>query len=209
LSDFTSGEFPLSNLRCRTRTRVAEKRPASHTNALGELFIPRRPRLCKQEIFQQYESLRSWFSRILEKYNRSPAMTDIFKPKRRSEIMRGIRPTNTMPEIAVRSIIHRLGFRFRLHAKDLPGTPDIVLPRLRKIVLVNGCFWHSHAGCRKAALPKSRIAYWREKLKKNVARDRSNKRALKKLGWDVLVVWQCSLRNAARLRSKLEIFLRR
>ena len=136
------------------------------------------------------------------------AVTDIFKPERRSEIMRSIGARNTSPEIAVRSIVHRMGSRFRLHVSKLPGTPDIVLPRRRKIILVHGCFWHLHARCKKAALPKSNVAFWQHKLTHNRNRDRRNLRALKELGWDVLVVWQCDLRNADLLVRKLERFLR-
>jgi DNA mismatch endonuclease, patch repair protein len=96
----------------------------------------------------------------------------------RSRVMRSIRKTNTSPEIAVRRIIHQLGFRYRLHARELPGTPDIVLPRLRKVVLVHGCFWHQHVGCQLAKLPRSRPEYWIPKLARNQERDAVSEKAL-------------------------------
>jgi len=134
-------------------------------------------------------------------------MTDTFKPARRSEIMRSITPKNSLPERLVRSLVHRMGWRFRLHVKDLPGTPDLVFPRLRKIILVNGCFWHSHEGCGKSVLPKSNVKFWRRKLVRNKERDREDHCALRKLGWTVLVVWQCELRDSDRVSRKLTRFL--
>lgn len=135
-------------------------------------------------------------------------MTDTFKRSRRSEIMRSIKPKNTSPELEVRSMVRRLGWRFRSHVKELPGTPDLVLPRLRKIVLVHGCFWHCHSGCKKSGLPKSNVKFWRRKLLRNKERDRENRRALRKLGWSVLVIWQCELRNHERITQKLKEFLK-
>jgi DNA mismatch endonuclease (patch repair protein) len=126
---------------------------------------------------------------------------------RRSENMRRIRSRNTVPEIAVRSIIHRMGFRFRLHKKDLPGKPDIVLARLHKVVFVHGCFWHQHAKCREGRIPKSRPEYWIPKLRGNCDRDAQHRSSLRKLGWQSLVVWECEIRQPARLERKLERFL--
>lgn len=134
-------------------------------------------------------------------------MADMVGPRRRSEIMRNIKPRNSSPEIYVRSQIHRMGFRFRLHDRGLPGTPDVVLPRHHKIVLVNGCFWHGHPNCVKAAPPKSNRGFWRRKLKRNRERDGENLRALRALKWRVLTVWQCELKNPRRLRTKLRRFL--
>ena len=105
--------------------------------------------------------------------------------------MRRITKTDTKPELAVRRAAHRLGYRFRLHRRDLPGTPDLVFPRLRKVILVHGCFWHQHVGCRLARQPKSRLDYWLPKLERNRKRDAETQAALRKLGWDVLVVWEC------------------
>ncbi len=134
-------------------------------------------------------------------------MTDIFKRARRSEIMRNIKPKNSSCEILVRSIVHRLGWRFRLHVRELPGTPDLVLPRLKKVILVNGCFWHSHTGCKRSGLPRSNVAFWRRKLARNKERDREDHRALRRLGWSVLAVWQCELRNPDRVARRLTRFL--
>ena len=108
--------------------------------------------------------------------------------------MRRITKTDTKPEFAVRRAAHRLGYRFRLHRRDLPGTPDLVFPRLRKVILVHGCFWHQHVGCRLARQPKSRPDYWLPKLERNRKRDAETQAALRELGWDVLVVWECQVR---------------
>jgi DNA mismatch endonuclease (patch repair protein) len=134
-------------------------------------------------------------------------MTDMVNAARRSEIMARIPSKNSTPEVLVRSIIHRMGFRFRLHCDDLPGTPDIVFRRLRKAVFVNGCFWHGHARCAKAALPKSNVAFWFDKIERNRQRDRRTIAALRRKGWQVLVVWQCSLRNRAAVENRLRRFL--
>ena len=120
-------------------------------------------------------------------------MTDKLSPVERSAHMRRIRKTDTRPELAVRRAAHRLGYRFRLHRPDLPGTPDLVFPRLRKVILVHGCFWHQHPGCRFARQPKSRLDYWLPKLERNRTRDAEAQAALRKLGWDVLVVWECQV----------------
>lgn len=118
-------------------------------------------------------------------------MTDRITKQRRSWNMSRIRAKDTKPELAVRSLLHRLGFRFRIHVKRLPGCPDIVLSRLRTVVFVNGCFWHRHKNCKFAYSPKSRKAFWEEKFKANVTRDRQLQRKLGKLGWTVHVIWEC------------------
>lgn len=105
--------------------------------------------------------------------------------------MAGIRNRNTLPERLIRSELHRLGFRFRLHSKKLPGKPDIVLTKYKTVILVNGCFWHRHRHCKYAYFPKSRISFWKEKFAENIERDLNVRRSLKKLGWRVLVVWEC------------------
>jgi DNA mismatch endonuclease (patch repair protein) len=125
----------------------------------------------------------------------------------RSRIMRSIGKTNTSPEIAVRRVLHRLGFRFRLHVRELPGTPDVVLPRLRKIVMVHGCFWHQHSGCRLAKLPRARPEYWLPKLARNQARDEAARRELTALGWEVLVIWECEAGRPEYVRGALLDFL--
>jgi DNA mismatch endonuclease (patch repair protein) len=127
----------------------------------------------------------------------------------RSRIMRAVKPKDTKPELAVRRALHALGFRFRLHRRDLPGSPDIVLPRHRAVVLVHGCFWHQHDGCRHGVLPRTRRRYWRPKLRRNVARDAEVATALAALGWRVLVVWECELRDDGALGQRLSAFMRR
>src|SRR3954465_5429815 len=116
---------------------------------------------------------------------------DRISPDSRSKLMSRVSGMNTRPEIAVRHLLHALGFRFRLHRKDLPGKPDIVLPRHRKVILVHGCFWHSHPRCPGAALPTTNAEFWCTKIEKNVARDKRVRSELTGLGWDVLVLWQC------------------
>ena len=115
---------------------------------------------------------------------------DVFDSKKRSDVMRAIRSENTKPEMAIRSALHRLGFRFRLHRKDLPGKPDIVMPSLKVAVQVRGCFWHQHS-CHDGRTPSSRQDYWIPKLRRNVERDHSADEALRALGWTVIVVWEC------------------
>ena len=122
-------------------------------------------------------------------------MTDIVDSKRRSELMAGIRGRDTTPECMIRRIAHRMGLRFRLHHKDLPGRPDLVFPKHRLVVFVHGCFWHRHQGCKYAYTPKSRVAFWTEKFAANVARDARQKAALRALGWRVLVIWECGTRH--------------
>lgn len=131
---------------------------------------------------------------------------DRLTPERRSALMRNVKGKNTTPELAVRRMLHRLGFRFRLHRKDLPGKPDIVLPSRRKIVLVHGCYWHGH-DCRYGRLPKSRLEFWGPKIEANRARDARNLAELEEQGWTVLVVWQCETRNPATLEKRLIDFL--
>lgn len=121
--------------------------------------------------------------------------------------MSRIRGTDTKPECIVRSLLHRNGYRFRLHRKDLPGRPDIVLPKYQALIFVHGCFWHRHKGCRLAYNPKSRQEFWQQKFSDNVARDRRNLRALRKLGWRCMTVWECEITDQEKLRSRLERFL--
>jgi DNA mismatch endonuclease (patch repair protein) len=118
-----------------------------------------------------------------------------------------IRSKDTRPEVFVRRLLHRLGYRFRLHRADLPGKPDIVFPGRRAAIFVHGCFWHHHAGCKLARVPKSSTDYWRPKLEKNAARDAAHRRALELAGWRVLEVWECQLRRNEDLEPILRSFL--
>lgn len=114
---------------------------------------------------------------------------------------------DTGPELTVRSAAHRLGYRFRLHCRDLPGTPDLVFRGRRGVVFVHGCFWHSHPGCKRATRPSSNIDFWRNKLDRNVERDRTSVALLEGEGWDVLVIWECETKDAAELERRLVEFL--
>ncbi len=128
---------------------------------------------------------------------------DALTPEHRSWNMGRIRSVNTKPELVVRSLLHRLGFRFRLHRKDLPGRPDIVLPKYKTVVLVHGCFWHRHPGCRLTTNPGTRTEFWNSKFEANVRRDISARTALQSLGWKVVVVWQCELSDIDATARKL------
>jgi DNA mismatch endonuclease (patch repair protein) len=135
---------------------------------------------------------------------------------RRSAIMSAVRNKNTTPELLVRRAAHRLGLRFRLHLGRLPGRPDLVFPKWKTVVFVNGCFWHGHVGCRRASLPKSRIGFWRRKRQENLRRDAANYSRLAELGWQTVVVWQCELgrpgtieRAISLLRARLPFLSRR
>lgn len=123
--------------------------------------------------------------------------------------MLAVRGRDTAPELRVRRLLHAMGYRFRLHRKDLPGTPDVVLPRHRKIVLVHGCFWHGHDDCKRASRPVNNANTWAAKIEGNRRRDQRNLDALSALGWDVLVVWECEVRDASRLEARLRTFLER
>lgn len=134
-------------------------------------------------------------------------MTDIFSPAKRSAVMARIKGRDTAPERAVRSMLHGLGYRFRLHRSDLPGKPDIVLPRYRTLIFVHGCFWHRHRDCRFAYLPATRRSFWQKKFDQNISRDRNALRQLKKRGWRVVVVWECQLRSLRRVSNRLSTIL--
>ena len=125
----------------------------------------------------------------------------------RSELMSRIRSKDTKPEMRVRRLLHGMGYRYRLHAKELPGRPDLVFRPRRKVIFVHGCFWHRHDGCARATTPKTRTSYWEDKFRKNVARDRRNLLELTGLGWDAIVVWECETRELERLAAKLARFL--
>lgn len=134
-------------------------------------------------------------------------MTDKLTPERRSDNMRRIRAKHTSPEIIVRRLVHKMGYRYRLHSPKLPGKPDLVFHRLKKIIEVRGCFWHQHEGCIDSHIPKSRREYWRPKLKGNRKRDEENGRKLKKLGWKVLELWECELNDLRKVSKRLMRFL--
>jgi len=136
-------------------------------------------------------------------------MADRLSIEHRSWNMSRIRGKDTKPELLVRSLIHRMGYRFRLHVDGLPGKPDIVLPRLRTVIFVHGCFWHRHTGCPKAYTPKSRIDFWQKKFESNVARDQATVSAILAMGWRVLTVWECELDDMSKLRRRLRAALRR
>ncbi|MYB77835.1 MAG: DNA mismatch endonuclease Vsr [Chloroflexi bacterium] len=135
---------------------------------------------------------------------------DNLTPEDRSRCMSHIRSRGMKPELAVRSMVHRLGYRFRLHRRDLPGVPDLVLPRHRSIIFVNGCFWHWHPDpdCPIAGLPKSNLDYWKPKLTRTRMRDQEHVAALEADGWRVLVVWECHLRNLEDALSRISGFLK-
>lgn len=130
-------------------------------------------------------------------------MADFLTPSERSAMMSRIRSRNTKPEITVRSVLHRMGYRFRLHSASLPGHPDIVLPKYHTVILVHGCFWHHHAGCRFAYTPKSRRAFWQAKFATNRSRDRDTVRALRSQGWHVLIIWECDTYDPAHIVTRL------
>lgn len=130
-------------------------------------------------------------------------MADIFSKSKRSEIMSRIRGKDTGPELVVRRELFARGFRYRLHAKDLPGKPDIVLPKYGAAVIVDGCFWHGHKNCKVFRWPKTRTAFWRAKIDANGKRDTRNRRALRTLGWNVVRVWECEL-SARRLSKTID-----
>jgi len=134
-------------------------------------------------------------------------MTDVFDTPTRSQVMRAVKGKNTRPELAVRSLLHALGYRFRIHRKDLPGFPDIVLPGRKAVIFVHGCFWHGHACKRGSRAPKANADYWTKKLAGNVVRDEKRQTELVGLGWRVLVVWECEVKETAALADKLHAFL--
>ena len=126
-------------------------------------------------------------------------MVDIVSPQKRSEMMAGIKGKNTKPELVVRRLLHAEGFRFRLHRKDLPGRPDIVLPRFKTAIFVNGCFWHGHGNCALYRPPLTRTEFWSEKISGNRARDARKLTELTDLGWQAVVVWECAIKGKNKL----------
>jgi DNA mismatch endonuclease, patch repair protein len=129
-------------------------------------------------------------------------MGDPLSARSRSRLMGRVRNRDTQPELQLRSLLHRAGFRFRLHVSDLPGTPDLVLPRFRTAVFVHGCFWHGH-DCSRGARPATNVEFWNAKLDRNLGRDRAAREALQQGGWAVLTVWECELRTPGVLLSRI------
>jgi DNA mismatch endonuclease (patch repair protein) len=133
---------------------------------------------------------------------------DIWSEEKRSQVMSRIRSKNTRPEILVRSLLHSMGYRFRIHRRDLPGHPDIVLPKYRAVIFVHGCFWHQHPGCPNAVMPKTNTEKWKTKLEQNVERDRQHLTHLKALGWRCLVIWECEIeKQIESVRQKIVDFI--
>lgn len=124
---------------------------------------------------------------------------DIWTKEKRSEVMSKIKGKNTKPEMILRSQLFRQGFRFRVHQKDLPGKPDIVLPKYQTAIFVHGCFWHYHKDCREGRIPSTNSKFWKEKLEKNIAKDEKHIEALKLAGWNVIVVWECEIEKNIEL----------
>jgi len=133
--------------------------------------------------------------------------TDVYGPEKRSAVMRRVKGRNTAPEMAVRRALTKLGARYRLHRKDLPGNPDIVLPGRRLAIFVHGCFWHGHDCARGSRVPKRNREYWVAKVGRNVARDERGREALAALGWRVETIWECELKDAATLDARLAALL--
>ena len=129
-------------------------------------------------------------------------MADLYSKERRSEIMSHIRAQDTAPEMRVRRVLHKMGYRFRLHRKDLPGKPDIVLPKLRTVIHVHGCFWHGHT-CGEGHVPKTNRRYWMPKLKRNTRRDSEHSGELRRLGWNQIVIWECETGSLERIERQL------
>jgi DNA mismatch endonuclease (patch repair protein) len=159
----------------------------------------------KEGLFPPVVSNRSHMACLLSRQDwsgRQPNV-DIVDPKRRSEIMSRIGPRDTAPERAVRRVAHRLGYRFRLHRKNLPGRPDLVFPRFKVALFVHGCFWHRHPGCVNCSTPKTRPEFWAAKFAATVARDRRNEQALSAIGWRVLKIWECEAEDARLIALRL------
>lgn len=140
---------------------------------------------------------------------RGDGVADDFRPEKRSDVMRQVRAKDTTPELAVRSCAHRLGYRFRLHRKGLPGSPDLVFPRLRKVIFVHGCFWHGHTCTRGGRVPRSNREYWVAKIRRNRERDAQVQAQLVAGGWDVLTIWECTIRPDGEWARDLAAFLAR
>ncbi|MBN2239060.1 MAG: DNA mismatch endonuclease Vsr [Dehalococcoidales bacterium] len=134
-------------------------------------------------------------------------MTDVHSPEQRSYNMSRIRSKNSKPELAVRHIVYDLGFRYRIHKNDLPGNPDLVFPHLKKVIFVNGCFWHRHNCPNGKLTPKNNADYWQDKFKKTISRDNKHSEMLATAGWDILIIWECEVKDTNQLTTKIKKFL--
>ncbi|WP_240421974.1 very short patch repair endonuclease [Paenibacillus periandrae] len=136
---------------------------------------------------------------------------DSFSKEKRSQIMSKVKSKNTTPELIVRRLLHKMGYRFRLHRTDLPGKPDIVLPKHKKVIFVNGCFWHGHNNCKKSQLPETNKEFWEDKISRNIKRDTENIIKLIEMGWGVLTIWDCQTkkRDLEKLAIIIDNFLRK
>ena len=128
---------------------------------------------------------------------------DTFHPQKRRDIMRRVRSKDTIPEKVIRALLHKEGFRFRIHRTDLPGKPDIILPKYKTVIFVHGCFWHRHENCKRASTPSSRLEYWLPKFQKTIIRDIQNIIKLEERGWKVIVIWECEIKDIINIREKL------
>ncbi len=133
---------------------------------------------------------------------------DTLTQEERSERMRRVKGRDTKPELLIRRLLHRNGFRYRLQAKELPGTPDIVFRRQHKAIFIHGCFWHRHSNCKLARIPKSRTEFWTDKLESNRLRDAKNQEHLRQLGWDFEIVWECEMSDLGKVLERLRKFLK-
>lgn len=134
-------------------------------------------------------------------------MGDNLTPEQRRRTMASVKSKDTTPEMKVRRLVHSLGYRYRLHRKDLPGNPDLVFTKYRKVIFVHGCFWHGHSGCKASKRPASNTDYWNRKLDGNIQRDKVNLAELKRIGWKTLVIWECQVKDVSQLRELLIEFL--
>lgn len=135
-------------------------------------------------------------------------MADVYDKEKRSWVMSCVGAKNTKPEILVRKIVHGMGFRFRLHQVELPGKPDMVLPRHKKIIFVHGCFWHGHEGCKRAKRPNSNMEFWNKKIDRNILHDNETIECLERMGWNVLIIWECQTFDIPVLKKILDNFLK-
>jgi len=171
---------------------------------------------CDDNSIATHQRIRKVILNIIStEYNRSsqPDQTDVFTPEKRSAVMSRIRSKNTKPEMIVRSMLHRMGFRFRLHRSDLPGKPDIVLPKHKTVIFVNGCYWHPHPGCKERKErkpPKQNVTYWQNKFARNLERDEKARVELEAAGWRVAVLHECDMTRGRHLTEEhiLEILKR-
>jgi DNA mismatch endonuclease, patch repair protein len=132
---------------------------------------------------------------------------DVFSKEKRSQIMSHVSGKNTKPELIVRSLLHHMGYRFRLHRKNLPGKPDIILPKYKKVIFIHGCFWHGHKNCPRSKRPTTNKEFWHKKIDRNIHHDKEIVSNLKESGWDILIVWTCEIKDLNQLKDKILNFL--